>query len=301
MKSQFALKPLAFLVAAALASPVMAFDFGTDTSAKVEINDTQESIDNYVNNLGTPNDALLEEAAHNSTGNLGANVAAGDNNQQANNVAVANTEAGDEAFVFATIDVSQTGRWNDVVNIGNDNNATLENALYELSGVAGANVAAGANNQQKNDLAMANGESKFGAESSYAKAYVDVSQYSTSNDAYNLGSDNMAVLNDAVNDISGVVGANVAAGSGNQQSNAVAVTNAPGSAVADNDTLQSSTGNVTLNSPLLLLAGPLTTNDASLTNALVGISGHAGVNVAAGTGNQQANSLVISNGYSMGE
>lgn len=176
--------------AAAIATADSLFVFGQSLggSANASVDVEQDGHDNYVNNIGTQNNASVESAVT-ATGNLGLNVAAGNFNQQKNDLAIANSETAYKAT--ASVDVSQELKDNDTDNkigtiypveeetealvsiaSGNFNwpwpheeqdpqtpvvnNATLSGGLT-VSGNAGINIAAGAGNQQVNSLAIAAG------------------------------------------------------------------------------------------------------------------------------------------------
>jgi hypothetical protein len=126
--------------------------FNAESSAIVDTK--QISGANSVTNDIVDNDATLDgDAMRNARGNIGANVAAGDNNQQANDGALA---AVDARFVFASAQAYsvQKSTFNSTFNFATHNNARLAgNALAGASGNIGANVAAGNGNQQANLLA----------------------------------------------------------------------------------------------------------------------------------------------------
>lgn len=114
---------------------------------------------NYLNNVG--NDEVTNAATvngnalQNASGNIGLNVTAGDNNQQANSAALS---ASDASFLFGSSDAEifarQDAQSNRVVNFGNTNTASLGgSALQNATGNIGVNISAGNSNQQKNDLA----------------------------------------------------------------------------------------------------------------------------------------------------
>ncbi|MFA7349941.1 MAG: hypothetical protein WC009_04220 [Methylotenera sp.] len=116
-----------------------------------QINGGNEVLNNEVTNAATVNGNAL----NNASGNIGVNVTAGDNNQQANAAAFS---AADASFVFGSSDAeifaTQAVVGNTTNYQGNTNAATLGgNALQNASGNIGVNISAGNNNQQKNDLA----------------------------------------------------------------------------------------------------------------------------------------------------
>ncbi len=127
-----------------------------DASSTAIVDDKQINGDNDVLNNEVTNDATVNgNALNNASGNIGVNVTAGDNNQQANAAAFS---AADASFVFGSSDAeifaTQAVVGNTTNNQGNTNAATLGgNALANASGNIGVNISAGNNNQQKNDLA----------------------------------------------------------------------------------------------------------------------------------------------------
>ncbi|MBT8768914.1 heme utilization protein [Metapseudomonas boanensis] len=254
MKVEMILKPLAFAMAVALSTGVMAEGYRHHDGASATVKDTQENYYNDVDNEATKNTATIEGSLDNATGNIGANVVAGDNNQQANAAAIATADA---FFVFghgagleanASIEVTQKAHDNDLYNDATQNNATVVDSANGTQGNVGINVAAGNFNQQKNDMAVASSEKAF-----TASADVNVSQESNNNytdnkvgDVYEVGPEmttvasgfgwwpphhdkpqtpvvNNATLQGSLNDVSGNVGVNIAAGGGNQQSNSLAI------------------------------------------------------------------------------
>lgn len=192
MKRIFKITPVALAVAAVFASPVQADRGGYDhgpyslsNRASVEL-DTEWEINNdvtvwggalvlgvipvhaesaavvdgkqlnyknEVQNHHNTNNALGDgNALQGASGNIGLNITAGSNNQQANEAALS---AVDADFVFASAQnfALQSSAYNPTHNNGVLNNAFLTgNALQGASGNIGANVAAGSSNQQRNEL-----------------------------------------------------------------------------------------------------------------------------------------------------
>jgi len=127
-----------------------------DASSTAIVDDKQINGGNNVHNNEVTNSATVSgNALSNASGNIGLNVTAGDNNQQANAAAFS---AADASFVFGSSDAevfaTQAAVGNRTNYLGNTNAASISgNALTNASGNIGANVSAGNNNQQKNDLA----------------------------------------------------------------------------------------------------------------------------------------------------
>nr|WP_139942944.1 hypothetical protein [Fulvimonas soli] len=226
-------------------------------SAAVAISDNTQGVqyNRVVNDYETQNKATINgNAGQNATGNVGANVAAGDNNSQSNSAAIAASGAAsssDEQLVFtpdnhctrdcgpsdpqdpsssaggmadAESFARQDGHGNVTFNDATTNNAKVKGSAFEnASGNVGVNAAAGDNNEQINSLAAATAENDV-----YALATATSDQQSHGNFTLN-GWDcdpttNTASLGDnAFAHASGNIGVNVAAGTGNLQSNSLAM------------------------------------------------------------------------------
>ncbi|AHY58244.1 hypothetical protein [Stenotrophomonas rhizophila] len=310
-------------------------------SAAIAIIDNRQSItnNNAANSLVTNSASIADDVGADASGNLGFNVAAGDNNAQDN---AASLSAADASFSFGMADaevfVNQYGAGNTTLNSGVTNAAGLGgNAFSGASGNIGANVASGNNNEQKNALAASV------ATSAYATSSISSNQVSTGNTVANAGY--LRSMTDTVNvslrgRVAGgtlAVGAGTYSGSGNayQKDNYYLDTwngeldhpsgNATGHIDMDNE-IQNATANpnregvggiafdtdesgtsrfVELGVADLYasLSGTVSTtrwvnvdatNTAALSgSAFSGASGNIGVNVASGTGNLQANSLAL--------
>lgn len=130
--------------------------WATDYSGAT-VDSKQFSTNNEVNNQRSENNATLGGSSlSNASGNIGANVAAGDSNNQANDAALS---ASDASRVFglmgqAAAFSAQTAAGNAVTNAGSPNTATLGgSALSGATGNIAANVVAGVGNSQQNSLA----------------------------------------------------------------------------------------------------------------------------------------------------
>ncbi|MBB6185146.1 hypothetical protein [Oleiagrimonas soli] len=315
-----------------------------DSAAISIVNNRQTNGANYAENQMVTNDADVDgNAGRETSGNIGANVAAGDNNQQDNAAALS---AADASFTFGMADsevfVDQQGSFNQTLNMATTNQATIGNSAFrDASGNIGVNVTSGNNNQQKNAMAASV------ATSSFAQATVSSDQASGHNETINAlyedvymtsvqvslsgsgsgsysgsgqGSADLG-LSGAVDQIGDVypdtwTGDAHPAGSQTGHIDLDTATqggsdlNGDGGALAFGFTDDSSasgglgfeeSGDVALDN--INLSGTVnylqisylpTTNTASLGgNAFRGASGNIGINVSAGTGNQQANSLAM--------
>ena len=160
--------------AAAIATSDETFVFGTAASLTSV---TQTNSHNNDHNYGTQNNALLKSSGNGSSGNVGINVAAGDFNQQKNNLAIA-VSNGRIATAGATASqtsnnlsvineagasyLSNVNTWSQGPSWNNNktpvvNNATMDHSFNGISGNGGANIAAGVGNQQSNSLSIAAG------------------------------------------------------------------------------------------------------------------------------------------------
>lgn len=186
----------------------------------------------------------------------------------------------------ASVDGYQKGGWNQISNVGTNNDAAIKDSGQDTQGNVDVNVAAGSANQQSNEAAIAAIDSEW----VLGRAASGTTQVITDSQVRNEDTRNNAVLSDgAFSNAKGKVGLNIAAGSGNQQRNqmAASVNDQAGSLVdADAQASQSNTSNCVDN---------LRTNNFAAVSegALKGAVGNVGVNVAAGSLNQQVNTLAI--------
>ncbi|MBF8723855.1 heme utilization protein [Pseudomonas guariconensis] len=316
MKPKMALKPLVFALAAVMAVAAQAdnrhnnghhghhnnhdnvlLQLLVSAGAAATVTDTQVNAGNTVRNEATENDAAMEDSANRSNGNLGANVAAGDGNQQDNVAAIATA---DERFIFgsamAISTATQVNAGNAVKNFSTSNTANLVDSANGSSGNIGVNVTAGDFNQQKNNLAIAvsggrvamaastatqattglnvenNADRKMDKETLHAsfKAY---GQYKGDGWGY-------------VEDEKGS-GHGYGHDKGKTDKDPLKFHEEGSFGLAGVATYQVLTPNGWKN--------PVT-NTATMSNSLNGVSGNVGANVSAGSGNQQSNSLSIAAG-----
>jgi len=148
-------------------------------SAAIAVIDNRQSISHNTagNSLLTNSASIADDVGSGASGNLGFNVAAGDNNAQDN---AASLSAADASFSFGMADaevfVNQSGMGNTTVNYGVTNAAGLGgNAFSGASGNIGVNIASGNNNEQKNALAASV------ATSAMAQSSISSNQVSSGN------------------------------------------------------------------------------------------------------------------------
>jgi hypothetical protein len=325
MKPTMALKPLVFALAAVMAIAAQAGGRDDDhgnghgnghgnnqpkgptleqllqitAGAGAAVLDEQESDGNVVKNQGTLNNANASDSLNNSNGNMGANVAAGDGNQQDNAAALATA---DESFIFgnavAASSATQVNNNNYVKNSSTFNNANLNNAGNNGSGNIGINVTAGNFNQQKNNLAIAVSGGRV------AQAAASANQSSTGLVVENKGV--QAYKTDTLTGTYAAAGVFKAKGTATiEDDNDHGGWGNRGGGHGGNDDQKAKFEAV----GTFGLAGVTTqqvmtkdgwkapvVNNANMTNSMNNFSGNGGANVSAGVGNQQSNSLSIAAG-----
>lgn len=311
--------PLALALAVAMAATTVQADqkksWFPETGASATVDDTQIIKNNGVRNEGTENAAGVDDVGAGASGNVGINVVAGTNNQQANAAALASADA---SFVFGTAEASTTVNQkltnNGVKNFSNPSTAALTNSLNGASGNVGANIAAGTYNQQKNDMAAAVSAGAFSTASSTATQ--SISGNTTNNNAtLDYGSAKVTLGMAAIggykgkSDQIGDVYLDTWEGethAGGQNTGHIDVDSAAqgaqdlnddGGALAFNEEgVIGLLGVVSGNIPVVAGFNTPVVNTAVLSGSLNRVSGNVGVNVAAGAGNQQSNSLSIAAG-----
>ena len=176
------------------------------------------------------NDAFASDnALRGASGNIGANIAAGVGNAQANDVALSSVD-GNRVFASAMVFNSQTTAINGATDApsGPDNQlfndaSVSDDVLSGASGNIGLNVAAGVGNAQSNALAAS-----VNSSGTIAKASADSEQWTEFNELLAwCDLDNSASLSgNALSAAVGNIGVNIAAGAGNAQHNGLSIATA---------------------------------------------------------------------------
>ena len=318
MKPTMALKPLVFALAAVMAMAAQAGGNGNghgnghgnhgpqgptldqllsiSAGAGATVLDEQNSDGNVVTNQATRNTAEATDSLNGSNGNMGANIAAGDGNQQDNAAALATA---DESFIFgnavAASSATQVNNNNYVKNNSTQNNASLTNAGNNGSGNIGINVTAGNFNQQKNNLAIA----VSGGRVAQAAAAADQSSTGLVVDNKGVKKDEVVTLTSSYE----ASGTFKAKGNGTVEDDGGWGNKGGYGGGHDDDKFKfSAVGTFELagsNTQQVLTRdgwkNPVY-NNATMSNSMNGFSGNGGANVSAGVGNQQSNSLSIAAG-----
>lgn len=275
---------------------------------------------NAVDNQHSENNATVGSGTGvNATGNVGINVAAGDNNAQANDAALASSDAMD-VFGQSEIYSAQHSAGNATTNAGSPNSAVLgSGSLQGASGNIAVNVAAGTSNAQQNSLAASSndqaGHTKAttgGVQQTYGNATsnvphtTEVTEIVTTETSFTLDASNLKM--DQIGDVyPDTWGADTNNGDHssqprtghfdlNTETQGGSDLNGDGGALAFGAT-DDSTLSGTISGTMPMVTSTTYTyqsNDATLgSNSLQGASGNVGVNIAAGTNNLQRNSLSI--------
>lgn len=274
-------------------------------ASQAVVDDKQLSHGNYVSNDNVHNSATVGSSVLNgASGNVGVNVAAGSNNQQANQTAIsaAVTPAADNdapainitvqaADIHQTASATSTQKGDNVgVNTTDNSSAVTQTA----------SITQNININRADDPAWGTA----------SIATINVLQDNEANLNYDLNTRNSAQVGSHVlNGASGNIGVNVAAGSNNQQKNDTALSTggnrvASAAITTGQQSFFNNLGGAFLPVGLSELDGCLpglapatavnVVNTATVgSDVLNGASGNIGVNVAAGVGNQQVNSLAI--------
>ncbi|MGO4261398.1 hypothetical protein [Lysobacter sp. TAB13] len=168
------------------------------------------------------------DALSDAQGNIGANVAAGVGNAQANDTALSAVD-GEKVFASAMVFGSQASLGNFATTNTDDTyyDATLDgNALSNAKGNIGVNVAAGVGNAQGNGMAAS-----VNSSGTVAIATSDSEQLSVGNlldsEGRRMSLDLYASLDgNALSGAQGNIGVNVASGIGNLQHNGLSIATA---------------------------------------------------------------------------
>lgn len=164
--------------------PTVSGNIKTDSAAIAVIDNRQSVSDNSGTNDKLNNTSSIgDEVASKASGNIGMNVAAGDNNAQDN---AASLSAADASFSFGMADaevfVNQNGSDNTTWNTGVTNAAGIGGDAFKgAAGNIGVNVTSGNNNEQKNALAASV------AKTDYAQSSISSNQVSYENTVHNAG------------------------------------------------------------------------------------------------------------------
>ncbi|POA30704.1 MULTISPECIES: heme utilization protein [unclassified Pseudomonas] len=304
--------------AAAIASGDGSFVFGSVVAtAKV----TQTQNNNEVYNQSTNNSANMSGSANGGSGNMGINMAAGDLNQQKNTMAIA-VSGGKHATATASADQSGPG-----LRVDNDADRTfrVDTLSRTVSASGHQSFQEASKSHSASDYAKYSAsaftsdfDAKFASKSASASAShadvkanldanVDVDLSATRNDGRHHSS--RSATFDADIDASLAASIDKSNSKSSSKSSSVSIDAsgsearaAVGAQSKDKSQSFSESSSFDLSNTVSWQvltptgwANPVT-NTANLNGSVNGGSGNLGVNVAAGVGNQQSNSLSIASG-----
>jgi hypothetical protein len=201
--------------AAALATADESFIFG---SAVATSSAYQDNTGNSVRNFSTQNTATLDNSGNNGSGNIGINVTAGDFNQQKNNLAIA-VSGGRVATASASADQYSGGL--DVDNKGVRTYKT--DTLTGTVEASGTYTGSGSGFVRDSDGWHPHNERLTFTEQGTIDLSGVTTQQVLTKDGWKDPVVNYAGMSNSMNGFSGNGGANVSAGSGNQQSNSLSI------------------------------------------------------------------------------
>jgi hypothetical protein len=184
--------------------------------------------------------------------------------------------------------LAHAATYTNTVSAGGD---TLANA----SGNIGLNMAAGDYNLQENAAVISSAESLDGSGAAEAGSFSLQNLYDNGFNDSSFDLQNTEITNTVsiggglANGADGNIGVNGAAGAFNIQKNALVIATVTGGNLAEATagTMQDLEENTSYHET--------TANDVGIGSSLIGASGNIGVNLAAGVGNLQLNSLTIAN------
>ena len=251
------------------------------------------------------NSIVSSSVASSTSGNVGINLAAGDYNLQENAAVLssadgsfpAETATSSNSFAFAgaaagslSIDASGSfvysssgsdGNFYSSSSISASGSLTLDLSYNNTFNVTGSSASASARSARTSGAAEAG---NFSLQSLYSNGFND-ERY----EVENTDIDNTVTVTGALSTSDGNLGLNAAAGAFNIQKNALVIASVTGGHLAEatSGVLQHSEANTSVVEDV--------TNAVNFSSSLTGASGNIGVNIAAGVGNLQLNTLTIAN------
>lgn len=259
--------------AAALSAADASFAFGM---ADAEVFVDQSGSLNYTDNLGTTNTASLSGSTFSAaSGNIGVNVASGNNNQQKNSMAAS----------VATTNYAQASVASDQSSGGNyTNNQPFEDTYMtsvQVSLAGSGSGTYGGSSSGSANLGLS------GAVDQIGDVYPDTWTGNTHPNGSQTGHIDLDTATQGGSDLNGDGGALAFGYTADSAASGDVSLEERGSIDLANINLSGSVN-------YMQISYLPTTNTASLSgDAFNGASGNIGINVAAGTGNQQANSLAL--------
>jgi len=221
-----------------------------------------------------------------ASGNIGLNIAAGDYNMQKNEAVLASASGDIPARNSTETDNSASGSANSVTTTTSTTVGTITSTY--VTTVASNSTSTSTEIETFTSTAYTSGAAEAGNFSLQSLYDNGFNSDSTSFEDENTDIDNTITVGSGVLDgADGNIGVNIAAGAFNIQANALVIASVTTGNLAEATSalLQHSQWNDSVHEDV--------TNNVNVGTALVGATGNIGVNLAAGVGNLQHNSLTI--------
>jgi len=279
--------------------------FGTTAEPNPGLDDTSDDSEGDPTEALYSNTIVSSSAANAASGNVGINLAAGDYNLQENAAVIssadgsfpAETATSSHSFAFAganggSVSIDASGSFYYSSSSGDSSftasssvsangSLTLDLSYSNTFSVSGSSASASARSARTSGAAEAG---NFSLQSLYNNSFNERSY-----EVENTDIDNSISVTGALSAADGNLGLNAAAGAFNIQKNALVIASVTGGHLAEatSGVIQHSEGNASTQED--------TTNNVNFASSLTNASGNIGVNLAAGVGNLQLNTLTIAN------
>ena len=289
-------------------------NFTTTAEPNPGLSDTADDSEGAPTEAKYSNTIVSTSVASSTSGNVGINLAAGDYNLQENAAVISSA---DGSFPAETATSTHSFSLAGGVSGGKSIDASIDGSLYYSSsqsssaGYSYETITASANGTLTLDISYSqsfniSGSSASGsgrsARWSGAAEAGNFSLQSLYNNGFNderyevenTDIDNSVAVSGALSTADGNLGLNAAAGAFNIQKNALVIASVTGGHLAEatSGVLQHSEQNTSVVEDV--------TNNVAFSSSLTGASGNIGVNIAAGVGNLQLNTLTIANALANG-
>jgi len=278
--------------------------FNTTAEPNPGLTDTADDSEGAPTEALYSNTIVSSSAANAASGNVGINLAAGDYNLQENAAVIssadgsfpAETATSSHSFAFSgaaagSVSIDASGSFyysssssnGDVAassSISANGSLTLDLSYNNTFNVSGSSADASGRSARWSGAAEAG---NFSLQSLYNNSFND--RY----EVENTNIDNSVSVTGALSGADGNLGLNAAAGAFNIQKNALVIASVTGGHLAEatSGVIQHSESNDSTQED--------TTNNVNFASSLTNASGNVGVNIAAGVGNLQLNTLTIAN------
>jgi hypothetical protein len=273
------------------------------------LSDTADDFEGAPTESKYSNTIVSSSSATAASGNVGINLAAGDYNLQENAAVISSADgsfpaetatsshsfalggsvsgsksidaAVDGSLYYSSSQSSSAGYTYESISASANGSLTLDISYSQSFDITGSSASASARSARTSGAAEAG---SFSLQSLYNNGFND-ERY----EVENTNIDNSVSVTGALSAGSGNLGLNAASGAFNIQKNAMVIASVTGGHLAEatSGVIQHSEKNTSVVEDV--------TNNVNFASSLVGASGNIGVNLAAGVGNLQLNTLTIAN------